>query len=96
MTSMNEGIWSIYYFILFLCLMIMWKPSENSAAYAYHNELATDVQEDEEYGLPQDKLIVRLDEGDYFQESGDEGNVVVNTISEEMKPLGIPEGEKQA
>ena len=58
--SMNEGIWSIYYFILFLCLMIMWKPSENSAAYAYHNELATDVQEDEEYGLPQDKLIVAV------------------------------------
>ena len=87
---MNEGIWSIYYFILFLCLMIMWKPSENSAAYAYHNELATDVQEDE------DKLIVRIDRDGNGQESEDEGNVVVNTISEEMKPMGITEGEKQA
>ena len=38
--------------------MLMWKPSENSAAYAYHNELATDIQEDEEYGLPQDSLVV--------------------------------------
>ena len=38
--------------------MLMWKPSENSAAYAYHSELATDIQEDEEYGLPQDSLVV--------------------------------------
>lgn len=57
---MNEGVWSIYYFILFLCLMLMWKPNENSSAYAYHIELATDMQEDEEYGLPQDKLIVGM------------------------------------
>lgn len=56
--SMNEGIWAVYYFILFFCLMLMWKPSENSAAYAYHSELATDIQEDEEYGLPQDSLVV--------------------------------------
>ena len=55
---MNEGIWAVYYFILFFCLMLMWKPSENSAAYAYHSELATDIQEDEEYGLPQDSLVV--------------------------------------
>ena len=55
---LNEGIWAVYYFILFFCLMLMWKPSENSAAYAYHSELATDIQEDEEYGLPQDSLVV--------------------------------------
>ena len=42
---MNEGIWCIYYYILFVCLMLMWRPSENAAAYAYHNELATDIQE---------------------------------------------------
>ena len=57
-TSMNEGIWSIYYLVLFVCLMYMWKPSENASAYAYHSELATDIQEDEEeYGLPQNKLV---------------------------------------
>ena len=50
---MNEGVWSLYYFLLFLCLMYMWRPTENSAAYAHHSELATDVQdEEEEYGLP--------------------------------------------
>ena len=43
--SMNEGIWCVYYYILFVCLMLMWRPSENAAAYAYHNELATDIQE---------------------------------------------------
>ena len=42
---MNDGIWSVYYFILFVCLMVMWRPSENAAAYAYHSELATDIQE---------------------------------------------------
>ena len=71
---MNEGIWCIYYYILFVCLMLMWRPSENAAAYAYHNELATDIQEgvsdmnnrdnkqdEEEYGLPQNKLVVGFD-----------------------------------
>lgn len=43
--SMNEGIWCVYYLILFICLMLMWRPSENAAAYAYHSELATDAQE---------------------------------------------------
>ena len=43
--SMNEGIWCVYYYILFVCLMLMWRPSANAAAYAYHNELATDIQE---------------------------------------------------
>lgn len=56
---MNEGVWSLYYFLLFLCLMCMWRPTENSAAYAHHSELATDIQEgeEEEYGLPQNKLV---------------------------------------
>ena len=40
---MNEGVWSLYYFLLFLCLMYMWRPTENSAAYAHHSELATDI-----------------------------------------------------
>ena len=44
-SSMNEGIWSIYYFILFLCLMIMWKPSENSSEYAYHIQVATNADD---------------------------------------------------
>ncbi|KAK8817739.1 hypothetical protein WA538_004456 [Blastocystis sp. DL] len=83
---MNEGIWAVYYFILFFCLMLMWKPSENSAAYAYHSELATDIQEDEEYGLPQDSLV----------ESGDEGKVEVTTTTEEMKPMGITAAGQQA
>lgn len=43
---MNDGIWSVYYFILFLCLMVMWKPNENASAYAYHSELATEMHED--------------------------------------------------
>ena len=54
--------------------MLMWRPSQNAAAYAYHNELATDIQEgvsdmnnrdnkqdEEEYGLPQNKLVVGFD-----------------------------------
>lgn len=55
---MNEGHLGRLLLHLFFCLMLMWKPSENSAAYAYHSELATDIQEDEEYGLPQDSLVV--------------------------------------
>lgn len=43
---MNDGIWAVYYYILFMCLMVMWKPNENASAYAYHNELATDIRED--------------------------------------------------
>ena len=83
---MNEGIWSIYYLVLFVCLMYMWKPSENASAYAYHSELATDIQEDEEeYGLPQNKL-----------ESGDEGEVVVNPATADLKPMSISEGTTQA
>lgn len=39
---MNDGVWNIYYFLLFLAIMIMWKPSENSSAYAYHIQVATD------------------------------------------------------
>lgn len=43
--SINDGIWSVYYFLLIVCIMIMWKPSENSSAYAYHFQVATDIQE---------------------------------------------------
>ena len=46
---MNDGIWAVYYYILFMCLMVMWKPNENASAYAYHNELATDIREDVGY-----------------------------------------------
>lgn len=35
----------MYYFLLIVCIMIMWKPSENSSAYAYHFQVATDIQE---------------------------------------------------
>lgn len=42
--SINEAIWSIYYFLLFFCIMVMWKPSENTAAYAYHLQVATDAE----------------------------------------------------
>lgn len=37
--------------------MFLWRPSENAAFYADHHEIATDAQ-DEEYGLPQEKLVV--------------------------------------
>ena len=43
---MNDGVWSVYYYVLFMCLMVMWKPNENASAYAYHNELATEARED--------------------------------------------------
>ena len=43
--SINDGIWSVYYFLLIVCIMIMWKPSENTSAYAYHFQVATDIQE---------------------------------------------------
>ncbi|CBK23468.2 uncharacterized protein [Blastocystis hominis] len=83
---MNEGVWSLYYFLLFLCLMYMWRPTENSAAYAHHSELATDIQdEEEEYGLPQNKL-----------ETGEEGEVVVNPTTTDLKPMNITEGSAQA
>ena len=42
--SMNDGIWNIYYYILFVAIMVMWKPSENSSAYAYHLQVATNEQ----------------------------------------------------
>ena len=35
----------MYYFLLILCIMIMWKPSENSSEYAYHIQVASDIQE---------------------------------------------------
>ena len=44
-TRINDGIWSIYYFLLFFCIMMMWKPSENTSAYAYHIQVASDAQE---------------------------------------------------
>ena len=42
--SINDGIWSVYYFLLFFFIMIMWKPSENSSAYAYHIQVATNAE----------------------------------------------------
>ena len=42
--SMNDGIWNIYYYILFVAIMVMWKPSENSSAYAYHLQVARNEQ----------------------------------------------------
>lgn len=70
----------------------MWKPSENTSAYAYHIQVATNEQvrvvndnecqtADEEYGLPNESLV----------DSEDEGTVVVNTISTEMKPMVMTE-----
>lgn len=44
LSRMNDGVWNIYYFLLFLAIMIMWKPSENSSAYAYHIQVATNEQ----------------------------------------------------
>ena len=38
---MNDGIWTVYYFVLFVAIMIMWKPSENSSAYAVHIQVPT-------------------------------------------------------
>ena len=78
----NDGIWSMYYFLLILCIMIMWKPSENSSEYAYHIQVASDIQEnDEEYGLPNETLV----------DSEEDGEVEVNTISNDMKPMNMTE-----
>ena len=41
---MNDGIWTLYYYVLFVAIMVMWKPSENSSAYAYHLQVATNEQ----------------------------------------------------
>lgn len=77
--------------------MIMWKPSENSSAYAYHIQVATNAegvgfkeenekQNDDEYYLPTEKLV----------DSEDEGTVVVNTVDSEMKPMNISETVTEA
>ena len=42
--SINDGIWGLFYFILFVVIMIMWMPSENTSAYAYHIQVATSEQ----------------------------------------------------
>lgn len=41
--SINDGIWSLYSFLLFFFIMIMWKPSENSSEYAYHIQVASNA-----------------------------------------------------
>ena len=43
--SINDGVWSIYYLLLFFFIMIMWKPSENSSEYAYHIQVATNADD---------------------------------------------------
>ena len=42
--SINDGIWGLFYFTLFVVIMIMWMPSENTSAYAYHIQLSTSEQ----------------------------------------------------
>ena len=42
--SINDGIWGLFYVILFVAIMIMWLPSENASAYAYHMEISTSDQ----------------------------------------------------
>ena len=39
--SINDGIWGLFYILLFLVIMIMWMPSENTSAYAYHIQVST-------------------------------------------------------
>ena len=43
--SINDGIWGLFYFFLFVSIMFMWRPSENTSAYAYHMQIATAEQE---------------------------------------------------
>ena len=43
--SINDGIWGLFYFFLFVSIMIMWGPSENTSEYAYHIQIATGEQE---------------------------------------------------
>ena len=40
----NDGIWGLLYFLLFVVIMVMCMPSENTSAYAYHIQVATSEQ----------------------------------------------------
>lgn len=77
----NDGIWGLFYFTLFVVIMIMWMPSENTSAYAYHIQLSTSEQANEE-SLPEDSLVDMDDSGDH---------VVVQGVSSELKPMQLVE-----
>ncbi|KAK8826059.1 hypothetical protein WA556_003788 [Blastocystis sp. ATCC 50177/Nand II] len=79
----NDGIWGLFYFFLFVSIMIMWRPSENTSEYAYHIQIATGEQENEEnYGPANDSLVDMENEGSH---------VVVGDVSSEMKPMQLVE-----
>ena len=83
MSSINDGIWSVYYFLLFFFIMMMWRPSENSSAYAEHIQVATNAEaNDDGYGLPAESLV---------DPEADDSAVVVNTVDSEMKPMNMSE-----
>ena len=68
--------------------MIMWRPSENSSAYAHHIQVATNAEvNDEGYGLPSESLV---------DPDADDSAVVVNTVDSEMKPMNMSETVTEA
>lgn len=77
----------------------MWKPSENTSAYAYHIQVATDehtvgvvgVGDDQtDDGEQTESLVVWFWMKTEIQDMENEGgHIVVNETSSEMKPMTL-------
>lgn len=81
--SINDGIWGLFYVILFVAIMIMWLPSENTSAYAYHMEISTSDQPTTDgYEQPSNSLV---------DMDGEESHFEVAEVSSEMKPMDYVE-----
>ncbi|KAK8796992.1 hypothetical protein WA588_001117 [Blastocystis sp. NMH] len=79
----NDGIWGLFYVILFVAIMIMWLPSENTSAYAYHMEISTSDQPTTDgYEQPSNSLV---------DMDGEESHFEVAEVSSEMKPMDYVE-----